>query len=395
MAIAEDLTFDPYRDEQNPFPRWKRLRDEAPLYHNEERGFFMLTRHADVKSVLRDWRTYSSADGVVLDLMKNPSAVAEFRNMLFEDPPVHTLHRKMLTAVFTPRRVADLEPSVRELCARYLEGWGEGEYEFVSQLSGRLPMAVIGALLGVPETDYKLIADLVVNYTDRTAGEASGLAPRAALSAYLAEHIKRLRSEPADGLLSALANMRVDDGETERALTDEEAINQATVLALAGNETTNRLFSFAADTLARFPEARRELAADHRLIPGAVEEILRFENPAYFFGRVTRKEVSWHGQTLPPGSFLMLNAGSAGHDERAFESPEQFDIHRKIGNEQLGFGGGIHYCLGAPLARLELTIAIEEMLGRCPDWECDYDRAEFATTPATRGWKKLPISFDA
>src|SRR4051794_23720524 len=321
----------------------------------------MLSRHADVKDVVRDWQSYSNASGGILDHMKHQDRVERFRSMLTEDPPAHTLHRRMLGTVFTPRRVVELESSVRELCATFLENWGEDGYDIATELAARLPMAVIGALLGVPEADSPLITALVPSYSLRNDREEEGMRARLQLHEYLLERIREARGAPGDGLLNALANLEIADDGALRPLTDGEAENQATVLALAGNDTTHRLLGFVVDLLGKHPDQRRRLLDDPGLVANVCDEVLRLETPAHFFGRMTMRETEWHGRVVPERSILMLSALSAGHDERVFEDADAFDVGGNIGNDQLGFSGGIHYCLGAPLARLEVRAALEEM----------------------------------
>ncbi len=392
------IYYDPYDFDidSDPHPVWRRMRDEAPLYRNDEYEFWALSRYEDVASGLTDWRSYSSARGTVLELIRNKLQIPP-GSILFEDPPLHDAHRALLARLFTPRRIAEIEPHVRAYCARSLDPLvGGGRIDFIKDLGSQMPMRVIGMLLGIPEEDQEEIRDFIDaglsleegDQARRAGPDAEGgqLVPMARFQ----EYIEWRRKHPSDDLMTELLTARfVDDHGVERTLRDDELLGYIGLLAGAGNETTTRLIGWTAHLLDRFPDQRRLLAADRSLVPNAIEEILRYEAPSPVQARVVTREVEWHGTRLPEGSTLLLLNGSANRDEREFEEPDRLDVTRK-NIRHLSFGLGIHFCLGASLARLEGCVALEEVLARWTDWEIDRQAAELAHTSTVRGWKKLP-----
>ena len=385
-----ELRWDPYDRslDENVHQLWKQMRDQRPLYYNEVYDFYALTRHADFKAALLDWSTFSSAHGVILDLMKNPEAVASVRNMLFEDPPEHDMHRGTLAGVFTPRRVAGLEPAITERCAQLLDRLSGDRFDVVTGFADRLPTAVIGALLGVRPEDYELIVDLSNAYLTRGDVQA-GMRARMELREYFRDLIEQQRKSPADSLIGDLVQVKVTEDGVERLLTIDEMLNQVNVLALAGNETTNRFIGWSVLTLARYPGQRAELAAEPALLKVAFEELLRFEPPTVYTGRTTTRDVEMCGQTIPDGAHVLLITMSASRDERVFDDPDRLDIRRKTAANQVGFGAGPHYCLGAGLARLEGRVALREILRRWPEWDIDLERSVRFPSSAVRGWSNL------
>jgi cytochrome P450 len=391
---AIDLYYDPYDFEidDDPYPTWKRLRDEAPLYYNEKYDFYALTRYEDVQRGLVDWSTYNSGRGSVLEMIK---AGIEMQpgSILFEDPPAHDEHRKLLARVFTPRRMAEIEPKVREFCARSLDPLVErGGFDFVADLGAEMPMRTIGMLLGIPETDQEAIRDRIddgLRLKDGTMPDAEAMSAVTNIDAF-GDYIDWRKDNPSDDLMTELLTATfVDVTGTERTLTREEVLGYVGLLAGAGNETTTRLIGWAGKVLAEHPDQRAELVHESALIPNAVEELLRYEAPSPVQARYVAADVEWHGRRVSEGSALLLINGAANRDERAFRDPDQFDIHRKV--THLTFGYGIHFCLGSHLARLEGRVAIEEVLKRFPEWEVDWDNAERAHTSTVRGWDKLPV----
>jgi cytochrome P450 len=394
-GTAMDLYYDPYDYgvDVDAHAIWRRLRDEQPVYWNDRYEFFALSRYDDVRDASVDWRTYSSASGTVLEIIKDPKSLELMRNMLFEDPPVHDLHRSILGRVFTPRRVAALEPRVRELCAMFLDPMvGTGGFDFVQDFGALLPMMVIGALLGIPAEDQNEIRHLVDQSMHREDGKTGG---GAALHFQILDYFKRYiafrRQNPTDDLMTDMIEATiVDESGAERHLRDNEMLNYMWLVASAGNETVARLLGWAGFTLARFPEERRLLVDDPTLIPNAVEELLRFEPPSPVQGRVLTADVELHGTTMPAGSAVLLLTGSAGRDDREFPDPDRFDVRREI-HHHLSFGQGVHFCLGAALARLEGRVGVEEVLRRFPTWEVDDAGAEMVHTSTVRGWERLPV----
>jgi cytochrome P450 len=391
VLTSDEVYYDPYDAaiDADPYPVWKRMRDEAPLYHNERYGFYALTRFADVDACMTDWNTYRSGRGSVLEMIKSnveiPAGI-----ILFEDPPVHDVHRGILARVFTPKRMNALESKVREFCARSLDPLvGSGRFDFVHDLGAQMPMRTIGSLLGIPEEDQEAIRD----HIDEGLRIEDGQVPEAFSTdgSEYAEYIEWRAAHPSDDLMTELLNAEfVDETGVTRTLTRGEVLLYVSMLAAAGNETTTRLIGFTGKVLGDHPDQRREIVADRSLVAPAVEELLRYEAPSPVQARYVARDVSHHGQTVPEGSAMVLLNGSANRDERQFPDGDRFDIHRRI-SRHLSFGYGIHFCLGAALARLEGRVALEEVLNRFPDWEVDTDNAVRALTSTVRGWESLPV----
>jgi len=389
---VSQLYYDPYDFEidADPHPVWRRMRDEAPLYRNDKHDFWALPRFDDVEAGLLDWRSYSSARGSVLEIIR--SGVQMPRGMfIFEDPPIHDVHRSVLARAFTPRRMAAIEPQVRAFCARSLDPLvGSGGFDFIADLGSQMPMRVIGMLLGIPEEDQEAIRDNIDDSLRLEEGRPADSTTRALSMGNFPEYIEWRRKHPSDDLMTELlAADFVDDTGVERGLRDDELVSMIGLLAGAGNETTTRLIGWTGFLLDRFPDQRRLVAADRSLVPNAIEEILRFEAPSPVQARSVMRDVEHHGTRVPEGSVLLLLNGSANRDERRFEDPDQLDVRRKI-DHHLSFGYGVHFCLGASLARIEGRVALEEVLARWPDWQVDQDRAVMARTSTVRGWEKLP-----
>jgi cytochrome P450 len=397
-----ELYYDPYDFEidADPHPVWRRMRDEAPLYRNDKHDFWALSRFADVEAGLLDWRSYSSGRGSVLEIIKSGMKIPP-GIMLFEDPPIHDVHRSVLARAFTPRRMAAIESQVRAFCARSLDPLvGSGGFDFIADLGSQMPMRVIGMLLGIPEADQETIRDQIDDSLRLEKGEPADARPRSLQRAGVSnafgiqnfiEYVEWRRKHPSDDLMTELIGaVFVDDTGAERRLRDDELVNMIGLLAGAGNETTTRLIGWTGYLLDRFPDQRRLLAADRSLVPNAIEEILRFEAPSPVQARYVERDVEHHGTRVPAGSILLLLNGSANRDERQFEDPDRLDVRRRI-DHHLSFGYGIHFCLGASLARTEGRVALEEVLARWPDWQVDHDRAVMARTSTVRGWERLPV----
>lgn len=392
-----ELYYDPFDIEidKDPHPVWKLMRDEAPLWWNDKHEFFALSRFADVKNALIDWDTFRSGKGSILEVIK---AGVELPSgfILMEDPPSHDCHRGLMSRVFTPKKMEALEPKVREFCARSLDPVvGTGRFDFVADLGAQMPMRTIGMLLGIPEKDQEEIRDRLdaslklEEGDDPTARYRDG--EEADSHERFIEYIDWRREHPSDDLMTELLNAEFEDETgTRRKLTEQEVATYVGLLAGAGNETTTRLISWMGKLLAEHPDQRREIVEDRRLIPTAVEEILRYEAPSPVQARWVTRDVEFHGQVVPKDSTMVLINGSANRDEREFADADRFDIHRKAGNH-LSFGHGIHFCLGAALARLEGRVALDEVLNRFPEWEVDWDGAVQAHTANVRGWEKLPV----
>jgi cytochrome P450 len=395
MAIAAvEPYYDPYDFEidADPYPVWKRLRDEAPLYYNEKYDFFAVSRYDDVERCLVEWQTYSSGRGSVLEIIK-ANAQMPPGLFIFEDPPDHDLHRGLLSRVFTPRRLAAIEPQVRAFAARSLDRLeGAGGFDFIADLGAELPMRTIGMLLGVPEEDQQALRD----HMDEGLRLDEGVMPDTnlefdRLNSDYAEYIDWRMEHPSDDLMTELLTAEfTDEHGNLRTLTRDEVLGYIGLLAGAGNETTTRLIGWAAVLLARHPDQRTALAEQPALIPNAIEECLRYEAPSPIQSRYVTHDVELHGGTVPEGSVMVVINGSANRDERQFEDPDRFDVRRKI-QRHMSFGYGLHFCLGAHLARLEGRVALEEVLKRFPEWEIDTANALQARTSKVRGWEKLPV----
>jgi len=394
VTTESDVYWDPYdpRFWNDPYPTYRRLREEAPLYYNDKHDFYAVTRFADVERGLPDWKTFSSARGGILELIKSGIEIPP-GTLIFEDPTIHDVHRRLLARVFTPRRIARLEPRVRDFCVRTLDPLvGERRFDLVKEVAIEMPMRVIGMLLGIPESDQEAIRDSADESLRTEAGGQMDLRGGAVLSNELfRDYIEWRARNPSDDLMTELLNAEFEDEDgTRRTLTHDEVLTYVTVVAGAGNETTGRLIGWMGSLLAQHPDQRRELVEDPSLIPGAIEEILRYEPPGPSIARYVTTDVEFHGRTVPEGSAMLFIVAAANRDPARYPDPDRFDIHREM-PQQLTFGLGPHYCLGAALARLEGRIATEEILRRFPEWEVDWDGVKLAQTSTVRGWETLPL----
>jgi cytochrome P450 len=413
VALTEnDLNYDPYDHaiDQDPYPIWRRLRDEAPLYYNATYDFYALSRYDDVLAASVDWERYSSARGTVLEIIDAGGAMDptdsfgsvgkaphddEFGMMIFMDPPSHDLLRRLVNRAFTPRRVAEREERIREICGEILDPLRDGgTFDFVDDFAAWIPTMVIGSLLGVPKEDQNTLrvwGDLIMRY------EPDGLSQEkldavTSFAAYLTDVIADRGRSPRDDMVSDLlaAEVELPDGRM-RGLNPNEVLGFVTLLELAGSETTARLLGWASILLDRHADQRALLAGDAAAIPNGVEEMLRYEPPSPIQARYVATDGEWYGTTVPAGSKIALLTGSAGRDERVFPDPDRFDVTRTI-DRHLTFGYGVHYCLGANLARLEARVALEEMLARFPTWEVDHDAVELVRTTTVRGPVHVPVT---
>ncbi len=396
-TMESDIYYDPYDFEidSDPYPIWRRLRDERPLYYNERYDFFAVSRFEDVDQCSRDWETYISGKGTVLELIKSDIELPP-GSIIFEDPPTHHIHRRLLSRVFTPRNINDLEPKIRGFCARSLDPLVEqGRFDFIADLGAQMPMRTIGMLLGIPEADQEAFRDQIDEGLRLTDGAMPDLDTAfgegiSADNAFV-EYIEWRATHPSDDLMTDLLNAEFEDETgTVRRLTREEVLNYVNLIAAAGNETTTRLIGWTGKVLADHPDQLRQLAEDRSLVPGAIEELLRYESPSPVQARYVTRDVEHHGQAVPAGSAILLLTASGNRDERHFPDADRFDIHRTI-DHHLAFGYGIHFCLGSALARLEGRIALDEVLQRFSSWEVDWDHAVQARTSTVRGWERLPV----
>jgi cytochrome P450 len=393
MNTADDVYYDPYSVDigADPYPVFRRLREEAPLYYNDTHDFYALSRFADVERGYLDPKTFISGRGGIIELIRAniemPSGV-----LIFEDPPVHTIHRRLMSRVFSPNRVAALEPQIRTFCARSLDPLiGTEGFDFITDLGAQMPMRVIGMLLGIPEDDQEAVRDKVDANLRTEAGQPMKVSKNFVPTDMFAEYIDWRATHPSDDIMTELLQAEFEDETgTVRRLTRDELLTYISVITGAGNETTGRLIGWTGKVLADHPDQRQELVDDRSLIPNAIEELLRFETPAPHAARYVAHDVELYGELVPEGSIMMLLPASANHDDRRFPDADAFDIHRSDG-KSLTFGYGIHLCLGAALARLEGRIALDEILNRFPTWEVDMDHATLASTSTVRGWETLPV----
>jgi cytochrome P450 len=387
--------YDPYDVEINadPYPAFARLREEAPIFHNEQYDFWALSRAADVEEAFIDWRTFSNSRSDILDIIKAnlelPPGV-----VLFEDPPLHAMHRSLMSRVFSPRRVAGLEGEIRVMCSRVLDDLvGRREFDLVAEYATFVPMRVISMLLGIPEADQVAVRDRTDSNLRTRPGEPMQVTSANIGSPDLfADYIAWRAEHPSDDLMTMLLNAEFEDETgTRRTLSRDEVLMYCSVLAGAGNETTGRLIGWMVKVLADHPDQRRDVVADRSLLDATIEETLRFEPTGPHVERYVMHDVDYHGTTVPAGSAMMLLVGAANRDPDRYERPDEFDIHRDDARHTT-FGWGTHFCLGAGLARLEARVALDEFLDRFPEWDYDPAGMRLASTSTVRGWESLPIS---
>jgi cytochrome P450 len=389
-----DVYYDPYDVEivHDPYPIYARLVEEAPLYYNERYDFWALSRHADVDSALSNWETFSNSRSDILELVQSefdmPPGV-----MMFEDPPLHTMLRGLMARVFTPRRMAAIEDQIRDYCARCLDPHvGSDGFDIIAELAAMMPMRVIGMLLGIPESAQTEFRDANDANLRTRAGAPMKVANAESIAdgRMYAEYVEWRANNPSDDLMTALLNVEfTDEHGVTRRLTRKEVLHYTQVVAGAGNETTGRLIGWLVKVLAEHPDQRREVERDRSLLVPAIDETLRYEPTGPHVARWVARDFDAYGTTVPAGSAMLLLFGAANRDPRRFANPDVFDIHRT--SSHLTFGKGMHYCLGANLARLEGRVALDELLNRWPEWDIDHQTARLAPTSTVRGWERLRL----
>ena len=387
------VEFSPYAYEfhEDPYPIYRRLRDEAPAYHNEELGFWALSRHADVLAGFRDFERLSNRCGVSFDRDAFHEDADTTMSFLAMDPPRHTRMRALVSRGFTPRRVAELEPRIRTMAVEMLsELEGRESCEFIGDFAGRLPMDVVSELLGVPAADRAMLrtwADTVVHREEGYEGLPAAAAEAALrMLHYFSELLADRKRGPGDDLTGALLRAELDGDR----LSDKEIIGFLFLMIVAGNETTTKLLGNALYWLDRNPGERRKLEADPSLVPAWAEETLRYDNSTQALARIAAKDFELHGEKIREGEKVVLLLGSANRDERAWEEPDRYQIDRNT-RASLSFGQGTHFCLGASLAHLEARIALEEVQRRLPSWRVDPDGLERVHSVNVRGFAALPL----
>jgi cytochrome P450 len=388
----EPIYWDPYRPDisANPYPTFRRLRQEAPLYYNPEIDFYAVSRYSDVEACLLDSKTYSNARGDVLEFVKAGIDVPTGM-FIWNDAPVHTVYRSVLTRVFTPKRMGALEGKIRAYCARCLDPKiGADKIDFIADLGQQLPGGVIGMLLGIPEEDQAAVRERVEDGLRTEVGKPMSVDREVLTGSSFEEYVDWRVKHPSEDLMTELLRAEfVDQFGVKRNLTRDEVLVFIGLLAGAGNETTSRLIGWIGKLLSDNPDQRRKIVKDPSLVPAAVEEVLRCEPPAPFIARYVPQDTQLHGTTMPAGSALVCLVGAANRDEDKFPDGEKFDVQRQ-GTSHLTFSRGIHNCLGSALARVEGRVALEELLKRFPDWTVDIDNAQLSSSSTTRGWDTLP-----
>lgn len=392
------MEFDPFSNDffDDPYDTYRRLRDEAPVYRNDRYGFWALSRHEDVVAAHRDWATFSSSHGVSIDQLIDERRTTVDDSIIFLSPPQHERLRRLVSRVFTPKAMAGLEPQVRAVVNGYAEAIGEADaFDLVTDLAGPFPVEVISTILGVPGPDRQQIrhwADaMLAREPDDPRPTQAGMEAGLFLSAYLLELTAEKRAHPTADMLSELilADVPDDDGGTYR-LSDQEVASFGTLLAAAGSETVTKLIGNGAVLFARHPDQWEKVLAAPDALGGAIEEILRYWPPSQYQGRFTTAAVTRHGVTIPADAPVLLITGAATRDERAFDNPDRFDIDRPP-QLALGFGHGIHTCLGAALARLESRVAFEEIRRRWPSYGIDESGLRRVQMANVAGFSHVPI----
>lgn len=392
-AVASaPLVYNPFSWEiqHNPYPTYERLREEEPVHHNAELGFWALSRHADVLGAHLDTATFISSKGVTLEGNELGHPL-----LILKDSPEHEWHRRVVSRVFTPRYVGGLEPFIRSVAAELLDRQVGGDgFDLIEDFSIQMPLRVASELFQIPEDlrqTVHLLSDRLVARTPEGKASDDAMTAGFELAALMYSLVVERRKHPGDDVISLMITSPVvDDQGREHYLTDEELAHRFLELAFAGHETVARLIPNGVVALTWFPDQRRELVADPSLIPNAVEEMLRWDAPSHYQGRWSTRETEWHGVTIPADQRVILVTGAANHDPRVYANPGLFDIHRR-NDRPLGFGFGVHLCLGANLARIETRIAFEELLARFPDWELDESGIVRLRSGNVRGLARLPL----
>jgi cytochrome P450 len=389
------IDWEPHAEEFrfNPYPLYRELRDDEPLYHNEARGFYALTRFDDCWNALVDTKRFVSSGGVSLEKYEVGQKL-----MILMDPPRHTWHRKVMSHMFTPRVIAGLEPGIRATCVRLLDDLRErDEFDVVEDFSMLLPMYVIAELIGLPD-EYRLTAKrlshLAAQRVSSNAAPEEAIAASIELNEYLLEATKdRRKNLGSDVISTIMTTPMVDDSGEEHYLDDEQIAAFFFEFTFAGNDTTTRSIANGVVGLAWYPDQRHELIDDPSLIPNGSEELVRWDTPSHYLGRTTAEDVELSYGTIPAGSTVAVVLASANHDERMYDEPELLDIHRHF-DRKLAFGIGPHVCIGAALARLELRVAFEEFLNRFHDFHVGDTGCVQDLSGQNRGLFHLPLVID-
>ncbi|MCB0926857.1 MAG: cytochrome P450 [Mycolicibacterium insubricum] len=391
------VVFDPFSDEyyNDPYDIYLRMQDEAPVYYNEEHDFYALTRHEDVAAALKDHETYSSSKGCDLSMIRSGENVV--KSIIFMDPPEHRYMRSLVNKAFTPRAIQSQRQTVEALIDRYLSKVDPDNFDVVADFSGPFPVEVITRMAGVPEEYRQKVREWIDISLTREPGNIgyteAGMAAAIESGTYYYQLAQERRANPQDDMISRLIAAEVpDDHGGTRKLDDIEIAGFTSLLGGAGAETVTKLVGSAVVTFARHPEQWQKLRNDRSLLPGAVEEMLRFDGPVHYNVRFTLREATLHGVTIPAGKPVFLMKAAANRDPRAFTNAGVFDIERdRTEAQNLGFGYGIHSCLGAALARMETTIAMDRLLDFMPSYEVQWDGLERVHMQNVAGYHHVPV----
>jgi cytochrome P450 len=393
------VEFDPFSTEffTDPTEIYRQMRNEAPVYFNEEYGFYALFLYDDVCTAHKDWPTFTSTHGVDLSMLtKDPKLIDLYRSMIMMDPPEHDRMRALVSRVFTPRAMAALEPMVREVIVSFLEPFDDADhFDLVKDFTGPFPVEVICRMLGVPEGERQNLRHLLDVMLHREPGEMDptpeGSAAASEFGAYFWTLTGAKRDDPGDDMIGRLIKAEVDRGDGQMTrLTDEEIAGFTALLGGAGAETVTKLVGNAGVLFHRNPDQWRKVLDNPGLIPGAVEETLRYYPPSQYQGRFCTQDIELSGGPVRGGFPTLLVSGSACRDERFYEDPDAFNVERPA-SLALGFGYGIHSCLGAALARLESRIAIEELAKRWPSYAIDEANCTRVTMSNVAGYASVPM----
>jgi cytochrome P450 len=392
------VVLDPYDYDfhEDPYPYYRRLRDEAPLYRNDELKFWAVSRHRDVLAGFRNSTELSNINGVSLDPISFNKHAHKTMSFLAMDDPGHLRLRTLVSKGFTPRRIRELEPRVAEIARTHLDAAMQSEgFDYVSAFAGKLPMDVISELMGVPDADrdrIRALADGVMHREDGVADvPESAMHASMDLMTYYIELIKEHRAHPREDLTSALLEAEIDGDR----LTDDEILGFLFLMVIAGNETTTKLLANAAFWAARNPDQLASVFADHSRIPLWVEETLRYDTSSQILARTVAQDITFYDTTIPAGDVLLLLPGSANRDDRVFEDADDYRIGRDIGSKLVSFGSGAHFCLGAHLARMEARVALAELFTRIKGFEIDETNAVRVHSSNVRGFAALPMTVEA
>jgi cytochrome P450 len=393
-TVSRPVTYSPYAYEihEDPYPVYARMRAEAPVYRNDELDFWALSRHEDVLAAFRNLDGFSNAQGVSLEPSAFGPEAHRFMSFLALDPPRHTRMRSLVGKGFTPSKVAEMEEHIRAIALEHLEpALEQGTFDFIADFAGKLPMDVISELVGVPRADrseVRRLADVVVHREDGVLDvPAAGMDAALALVAYYQGMVDERRRSRRDDLTSALLDAELDGDK----LTDDEIIAFLFLMVVAGNETTTKLLGNAWYWGWRHPDQRAKPFDDGDRVVSWIEETLRFDTSSQMLLRVTRMPLELHGTPIPEGARVLLLVGSANRDERVFAAADRYDLDRDT-SRLVSFGSGRHFCMGAPLARLEARIGLTELVERVATYDVDPDGIERVHSINVRGLASLPTT---